>query len=67
MIDALQRSVTLDVKAERVETLAKIDINDDEDLSITAPTQVAAYITSRRNQRDNLVAAAKPVVAAWTP
>jgi len=64
--DALDRALSLDAKATRVETAAKIQVDDVDDFAITNPAQVTAYVSARRTQRDNLDLAVKPVVAGWS-
>jgi len=63
----LERAAQLEQKAANVESRGFILIDDNDDLKITNPTQVAAFVASRRNARDNLISNIQPTVAAWTP
>ena len=67
VIDALSRAQTLDAKAQAAATSARINIDDNDDLSITNAAQVAAFVASKRAQRDSLISQVQPVVAAWAP
>lgn len=64
--NSLDRALALDSKANLVEAAAKIIIDDNDDLAITNPAQVAAYVSNRRTARDNIISAIKPVVAGWS-
>jgi len=62
---SLKRALVLDAKASRVEVANALDVDDDDDLKITNQAQVTAYIASRRNIRDAIIAAIKPTVSGW--
>lgn len=66
VMDALHRAMALDVKAERVGSLSKLDIDENDDFQITNSAQVMAYVTQLRTRRDNLIASIQPVVAGWS-
>lgn len=63
----LERALVLDSKATLVESRGFIDVDDNDDFKITNAQQVAAFVASRRAQRDALIANIQPTVAAWTP
>ena len=63
--NALDRALTLDSKANLVEAAAKIIVDENDDLAVTNPAQVAAYVANKRALRDTIIATVKPIVAGW--
>jgi hypothetical protein len=67
VIDALARAQTLDAKSQAAATAARISIDENDDLAITNAAQVAAFVATKRAQRDTLITQVQPIVAAWAP
>lgn len=63
--DILHRTIRVDQKMERVAADNAIPIDENDDLAITGPAQVASYIANLRAKRDAAIAQIKPIVAAW--
>lgn len=67
VVDGLSRCLTIQAKLQAVSQASKIIVNESEDLNITTPAQVTAYLALLAQRRDAIIAQVQPVVAAWTP